>query len=297
MVAGGFVGNANRQGVPSVERYEAGRWVQVSSMGQGRVYAGAGVVDGSMYVAGGRGPNQEFLASVERYEASSDTWTSVADMPEPRYGHCACGVGGCMYVMGGRSAAGRRLASVVKYDAGLDVWGEVAPLPATRYQSTACAVGSAVYVFGGCDDEYYDMATTYRYDTVANEWSTCAPMPAARYDHSACVLDGMVYVAGGAGTEGGQGRAMKTVFRYDLVSDTWSGVAPMLRVSGLISLFVLGGRIHAMNSTHTEVYDPVADSWSAGQAMGIRRSAARACAWKAEVNVFDAMIARARGSG
>ena len=85
--AGGYVGNAKYQGVASVERYEAGRWVEVSSMGQGRMRFGACAVDGSMYVAGGYGPDEEDLASVQRYEASSDTWTSVADKPEPR--HCA----------------------------------------------------------------------------------------------------------------------------------------------------------------------------------------------------------------
>ena len=204
-----------------------------------------------------------------------------------------------MYVRGGLDAAGRDLPSVVKYDAGLDVWGEVAPFPAARCQSAACAVDSAVYVFGGRDIADTDTATTYRYDTVANEWSTCAPMPAAKNCHGACVLDGMVYVAGGAVAEGGQNRFMKTVFRYDPVSDTWSGVAPMLRVEGSTSLFVLGGRMHAVNSRnmYMEVYDPVTDSWSAAQAMGTQRMFAQACALKVEVNVFDAMIARARGSG
>ena len=84
------------------------------------------------------------------------------------------------------------------------------------------------------------------------------------------------------------------MLRYDPGQDSWSVVAAMAYHDSSFGMFVLGGRMFAVGEEFTEVYDPATDTWSAGQAPRISRYGMGACTVKAEVNLFDAMIARAR---
>ena len=53
----------------------------------------------------------------------------------------------------------------------------------------------------------------------------------------------------------------------------------------------------ASDESHSFVYDSSSDSWSAGQATSTPRYGFQACTVKVEVDLFDAMIARARQRG
>ena len=111
-------------------------------------------------------------------------------------------------------------------------------------------------------------------------------MPEARVGHSMCALGGMLFVAGGIGRN--------SVVRYDPGLDTWSEVAAMASAKHNFGLFALGGLMYAVDKQGMEVYDPATSSWSVGQATGVPRDSFAACTVKMEVNVFDAMMARAR---
>jgi N-acetylneuraminic acid mutarotase len=153
------------------------------------------MITGELYVTGGLTTlhTSSKLATVERYNPSSNAWSSVAAMPQARFGHEVCEIGGAMYVLGGD------LQHTWKYDAGTDTWSEVAPMPALRFYTAVCAIGSDIYVIGGRTQLHSTVPTAevYKYSVDSNIWSTVSPMPTARAIHGACVLGGMIYVAGG----------------------------------------------------------------------------------------------------
>jgi len=160
-------------------------------------------------------------------------------------------------------------------------------------------VGSDVYVIGGATglnaDTAVASASGYRYDTAQNEWSSLPPMPEARYACSACVL----YVMGG---KSASYTVLSSVIRFDPASSSWSTMTPMSTALEGCGSYPLGGCFYAAgghdghNYLNTvEKYDPSTDSWSAVRAMGHVRNSLRSSAqsMKLEVNLFDALIARA----
>jgi hypothetical protein len=102
----------------SMEQYDAssGRWSAVAPMSVSRLKFGACVLQGKIYVTGGKGSFAgNFMSSVEKYSPATDTWRAVAPMPDGRSGHCAVSVGSAIYVLGGFDA-GAAMASVLKFD-------------------------------------------------------------------------------------------------------------------------------------------------------------------------------------
>jgi hypothetical protein len=285
LVVGGV--DENEDAVATVDKYDVSRggWKGMSSMGTARHSAGVCVVDDNAYVVGGM-IGSDKLSTVERYCVSTDTWSPVKDMPYARGFHCVCAVARCLYVTGGFNNQREQLQSMLKYDVDADSWSEVAPMPVPRARHTACVLGDDIYVAGGGDANNHQ-ATLYKYDTATDEWSICAPMSQARLLHSACVLDGMMYVAGG-------NLGMRTMVQYDPVLDTWNNMAPMPRGRDELGLFTLGGLIYAVSTQVMDVYTPATNSWSTRQNMSVPREAIAVCSVKLEVNVFDAMIVRAR---
>jgi kelch-like protein 2/3 len=140
-VSGGTI--ARQQYVASVEKYDplTDSWSAVASMQHARTGHAMAVLNGHIYVAGGCWMNEdeekEFLRSVERYDAATNSWSSVADMVEERDNLGLLVVNGRLTAMGGRGEQ-----SVEQYDAATNTWS-VAPamqLPSVRNFSASCTV-------------------------------------------------------------------------------------------------------------------------------------------------------------
>ena len=73
----------------SVERFdtETNQWDFVAPMRTARSLAAGALIDGRIYVAGGRGPGSRCLRGVEYYTPSTDAWTSM----RKACGACATG--------------------------------------------------------------------------------------------------------------------------------------------------------------------------------------------------------------
>jgi hypothetical protein len=306
VVAGGS-GEVNPQA--TVETYDASRggWVEVAPMAEARASnGGACAIGNNMYVVGGLDRDGNAIITVERYCVLSNTWSSVAAMPYARSAHRVCAVGSCMYVIGGKNGEDERLRSVLKYDVDSDSWSEVEPMPEARYDHAACVVDDVIYVVGGFGagnvygtlyaphvrvNTIISTQTLYKYDTSADEWSKCASMPDWKERYSVCAMGGMLFVTGGFGFS-------RNTLQYDTVKNIWPhglrGLASMENSREEFGLFVLGDLMYAVDKDGMEVYDPVTNIWSAGQAMGVPRDCTAVCTVKITVNVFDAMMTRAR---
>ncbi|MFQ6097217.1 MAG: Kelch repeat-containing protein [Armatimonadota bacterium] len=80
-------------------------WAMVASLNDGRYEAAAAVVDGKIYVFGGRWGSwgYELVTSVEVYDPADagGGWQKVTDIPTPRLAPCAVAFGTDVFVIGG----------------------------------------------------------------------------------------------------------------------------------------------------------------------------------------------------
>lgn len=119
-----------------------------------RNHALSGVIDGKLYVTGGRGPGHEGadasnLTATEVYDPASDRWTKLADLPTPRSGGASAVLGGKLYVLGGGLPGNEVHAVVERYDPATDQWERLGDMPAAVTGHRAVAVDGSIYVLGG----------------------------------------------------------------------------------------------------------------------------------------------------
>jgi len=128
--------------VPTVEVYDpaADTWTQASDMPTSRSFHTASVVDGKMYIIGGKTSASSRIVDV--YDPRTNMWTTAPDLPTPRWYHTANVVDGKIYAIGGTGGpipVNPALSIVYEFDLGLPVvissvspggklletWGEV----------------------------------------------------------------------------------------------------------------------------------------------------------------------------
>jgi N-acetylneuraminic acid mutarotase len=150
----------NTVAVVSVFDTESGEWETVIEaakyLPEGRDHAAAAVVEGRMYVLGGREQGQEnvkdtvFVLNLADLEAG---WTvSSARMPTPRGGVAASVVRQKVYVLGGEGNAEVEsgvFGEVEVYDTRKDRWASAGSMRIPRHGTYAVGVGKRVYVPGG----------------------------------------------------------------------------------------------------------------------------------------------------
>ncbi len=122
---------------------------------------GAAVIDGKIYVVGGRrtiidgngGVTIENLAVLEVYDPETDTWTTRAPMPSAQGGLAAVAYSGKLYVFGGEefSPQHKVFSNAWVYDPKGDRWAALPELPTPRHGLAAAVVAGKIYVFGGAD--------------------------------------------------------------------------------------------------------------------------------------------------
>jgi N-acetylneuraminic acid mutarotase len=214
--------------------------------------------DGSIYAFGGYS-NGSILKSVDVYDPRVNKWntTSVADMPTPRARFAAVlGPDGRIYLLGGVSSTfGGVLNTVDVYDPVANKWSTIPVMPTPRYDFAA-VVGpdGRIYALGGLNATNGSGLTTVDvYNLKTNRWSTgtVPDMPTPRAGFAAVVgPDGRIYALG-SGIANGRGGvdAVKTVDAYDVKTNSWSPVPPMLTPHGVFAavlgpdhrIYVLGG--------------------------------------------------------
>lgn len=87
VVVRGIKNSVILSGATSIEKYDlrANTWNHVASMSGRRLQFGVAVVDGRLYVVGGR-DGLKTLNTVECYDIKSKTWTTLPPMSTHRHG-------------------------------------------------------------------------------------------------------------------------------------------------------------------------------------------------------------------
>nr|WP_145548723.1 kelch repeat-containing protein [Variovorax boronicumulans] len=138
---------------------QTARWSRLADAPTARNSAASAVIDGRIYVAGGRQAlpqpdgslRQVNLATLEVFDPSTGTWQTRAPMPQAQGGLAAAAHGGKLYVFGGEqwTPEHKVFADSWVYDPAADRWTALPPLPTPRHGLGAATVGKRIHVFGG----------------------------------------------------------------------------------------------------------------------------------------------------
>ncbi|HZJ55582.1 MAG TPA: kelch repeat-containing protein, partial [Myxococcaceae bacterium] len=125
-----------------------------AALGTPRNHAYSGVIDGKLYVTGGRAPGHEGddgsnVASTEVYDPATDTWAPLEDLPTPRSGGASAVLDGKLYVLGGQLPGNTVYKTVSRLDPATGHWETLADMPIELTGHRAVAVNGAIYVMGG----------------------------------------------------------------------------------------------------------------------------------------------------
>jgi N-acetylneuraminic acid mutarotase len=153
-------------------------------------------------------------------------------------------------------------------------WLTLAPMPTARQELATAALNGKIYAIGGYDSSGTPTNIVEVYDPTTNTWSSAHPIPRALHHNSAAVAAGKLYSFGGPSTQ---------TFVYDELNDSWSEVASMLFFHVLTpavgvfndKIYVAGGvngGVGNSKQNQVEVYDPVANTWTALQPMRFGRN-------------------------
>jgi N-acetylneuraminic acid mutarotase len=164
------------------------------------------------------------------------------------------------------------------YNINTNSWstGAPAPLPAraeAAYGDTTH--GGFLYVIGG-GNSGVALSDLQRYDPVLNAWTTLASMNTARAGAAAAVIDDGIFVIGGRQSTGGPcsgGPYLTTVEKYDIDTNTWSTVAPLLNARSDLAAVAHGGKIFVFGgctgtaaapsvTNEVDMYDPQTNTWT-----------------------------------
>jgi N-acetylneuraminic acid mutarotase len=228
---------------------------------------GLGVVaasNGKIYAIGGGNRFDQWLATVEEYDSTTDTWRMRTSMPTARWGlGVAAASNGKIYAIGG---LGDHLDMVEEYAPETDTWRTRTRMPTSRrWLGVAAASNGRIYAIGGWNESA--LAIVEEYDPTTDTWRTRASMPTARAGLGvAAASNGKLYAIGGGGSEWGSFSSM--VEEYDPTTDTWRVLTNMLTPrSHLGTVAASNGRVYAIGGnnggTTVEEYTPATDSWRA----------------------------------
>ena len=119
----------------------ADSWQQMATMLTPRYVLSAAVLDGKIYVTGGRryGEDDDPSDVLEAYEPVTNTWTTLATLSQPRVDHASAVINGKLYVFGGWMRA-RQMNLVEVYSPASNSWARVADLPTAIDEAVAVAI-------------------------------------------------------------------------------------------------------------------------------------------------------------
>ncbi|MEO5687248.1 MAG: kelch repeat-containing protein [Burkholderiaceae bacterium] len=253
---------------------------------------------GKLLVVGGVKSAGAGTTAAELFDPVSATWTTVAPMTVMRSSHAATLLAdGRVLVTGGSTVSSAAAKGYVNntsaeiYDPVANTWTLVPPMSVARSHHTATLMSDGkVLVVGGENVTYLVEPTAEIYDPVANTWAAPRVQPLSpRSQHAATLLpSGLVLISGGFDIINGLLTPLATAELYDPVLHTTStttvdgnGVSTTVTTItggldftaatpmafphyGQSATRLADGRVVVVGgaTTQTEIYDPVAATWT-----------------------------------
>lgn len=130
----------------------ANSWHSLAPLPTPRNSAAGAVLNGVLFVIGGRTVNDGNTNVVEVYDPLSDRWEQARPMPKAQSGLAAAVIRGKIYAFGGEYFSPRPggvFAEAWEYDPNTDKWRAVAAMPRRRHGLGAAAIDNVIYALGG----------------------------------------------------------------------------------------------------------------------------------------------------
>ena len=192
---------------------EVGEWVQKSPMPTARSSGVAVVLNGLIYVAGGRPPRGSDFAV---YNPMADSWQVLPNLPSQRNHLTGAAIAGRIHVVGGRLGQGlsAQMTTVNEvFNPGTGAWTTAAPMLRARSGMNGVVARGCFHVWGGegpagmfPDHDYFDPRT--------NQWIRLLDMPIPVHGvYGSAFVDGLIWASGGGTNIGGNfGSLLNQVF-------------------------------------------------------------------------------------
>jgi N-acetylneuraminic acid mutarotase len=136
-----------------------GRWSRLPDAPTARNSAASAVIDGRIYVVGGRTAQKQAdgtlrqvnVSTLEVFDPASNTWTTRQPMPQARGGLAAATHKGKLYVFGGEQWVPEQkvFADSWVYDPAKDQWQALPPMPTARHGLGAATLNNRIHLVGG----------------------------------------------------------------------------------------------------------------------------------------------------
>ncbi|MBI3941612.1 MAG: helix-turn-helix domain-containing protein [Chloroflexi bacterium] len=216
--------------------------------------AGAGVIGGRIYVAGGCTQEGKPVPALEVYtpdQSSPQTggqWETRAPIPGgARCGLAAVALEGKLYIFGGYD--GRKYTSEVwVYDPEADRWSPRTPMATPKGDMAAVATESAVYLLGGTDGKTLlddvDIYQPAQEGSKSSPWAKRNNLPDKRSNMGAAMLGGRIFVVGGEGNQNNL-----PALEYDVRSNAWNRLEdPPQIIQGPTSAVALDTKLYVLGN-------------------------------------------------
>jgi len=182
-------------------------WTLRTSMPTARSAGGTAVINGKIYVVGGRPPQGQDFAV---YDPATDSWTSLPALPTARNHFATAAIDGKIYVIGGQFGGnvGSEMTNIVEvFDPSTNAWTEASAMPTARAGINGIAVNGCLYVFGGegnADNPSGVFDQTEVYNPASDTWQSLQSMPVPVHGvNGAAIINGGIYLPGGGTERGG----------------------------------------------------------------------------------------------
>ena len=190
-----FGGRSDRAVLTTVEAYrpDTGTVRVCPPMNQRRAGAVAGLIDGTIVVAGGACSGR-LVASVEAYACATATWRALPPLPHAAWLATACVLNGSLFVAGGVRCDKLQCWNGAE-------WSVRRSLPTNRWGAASVARDGKMLVIGGSvAPSFRETSSVLSYCVEADSWEPFEPLPEPRSGCSATIehTGSILLVGGGA---------------------------------------------------------------------------------------------------
>ena len=245
---------------------------------------------GKVLIVGGLDSSSNLIAQCEIYDPTSGTFSKAANLNMPRFNHTATLLNnGTVLIAGGQVSDGGGSftwsASAELYDPNAGTFSLTGSLNQARRSHTATLLGTGLVLIAGGDGPNGNPGPAELYDPSAGAFSTTGSLITPRDSHTATLLnDGTILIAAGETNQGGVIAATAAAEIYNPTTGTFAAtgnlnVASFGHSATLLNTgkVLIGGGSANQSGTgglsRTELYDPVAKTFSLGASLSTPRQA------------------------
>ncbi|MDH5547311.1 MAG: Ig-like domain-containing protein [Gammaproteobacteria bacterium] len=272
---------------------DSNQWNKIGDLATPRSDAGVTVVNGLIYVFGGRNENGA-LVNGEVFNPVDGTSTSLPDLPRHRYGHVALMKDNVVYLLGGGRSENALYQDVEQFNLENQQWLIKSEIPYLNdgvqlYESASTENKLVVFARYGSSTGFEDHIDIY--DSKKNSWSTGPRNLTSRVFMATTSHNNKIYAIGGKTSNGND--AKDTVEIYDSESNSWHFAEPLPAERKFAAACTLDGKIYVTggrdsnNIVHASVFrfNPIDNSWAELSPMKLPRFNHRCVALQGRIYV------------